>query len=226
MSVTGIVNDTAFHALIVSFTHSQNHNLYKYLITYISKMILNEQKIAIIEEFLRDYSLKITGSEIARKKNLNQKSAANTLLELEEHGFLKSEIEGKNKHYFLQIEDKELILHFILAVEHVRTINFYKKNLLIKEIMYKIKPLCKGMLIVFGSYAKGLQKKDSDVDIFLAGECNAKEIQKIQDAYGIALNIKQYSLNKLSLDDHLVKEVITDHIFINNCDEFVSLLLR
>ncbi len=189
-------------------------------------MVLNEPKVAIIEVFLRDYSLKITGSEIARKKNLNQKSTANTLLELEEQGFFASEIEGKNKHYFLQKEDKELISHFILAVEHVRTINFYKKNPLIKEIIHKIKPLCKGILIVFGSYAKGLQKKNSDLDIFLVGECNVEEIHKIQDAYGIELNIKQFPLKKLSLDDHLVKEVVKDHIFINNCDEFVSLLLK
>ena len=66
-------------------------------------MILNEQKVTIIEEFLKNYSLKITGSEIARIKNLNQKSTANTLLELEEQGFLVSETEGKSKYYSADI---------------------------------------------------------------------------------------------------------------------------
>lgn len=193
-------------------------------------MLLNEQRILVVEEFLRDYTLKVTGSDVARKKKLNQKSTANILHELEEDGFLISENEGKNKYYSLQKADKEMLLHFILVIEHLRTISFYKKNPLIKEIVAKIKPLCKGILIIFGSYAKGKQKKDSDLDVFLVGKYDAQEIKKIGERYNIEMNIKQYSLsvfkNPHAAEDYLIKEVIKDHILVNNAEEFVLLLME
>lgn len=188
-------------------------------------MLLNEQRILVVEEFLRDYTLKVTGSDIARKKKLNQKSTANILHDMEKEGFLTSETEGKNKYYLLQKADKEILLHFILVIEHLQTINFYRKNPLIKEIMAKIKPLCKGILLIFGSYAKGKQKKDSDLDVFLVGKYDAQEIKKIGERYGIEINIKQYPLsvfkNVPSPEDYLIKEVLKDHIFVNNAEEFV-----
>ncbi len=193
-------------------------------------MLLNEQRILVIEEFLRDYTLKVTGSDIARKKKLNQKSTANILHELEEEGFLTSETEGKNKYYLLQKEDKEMLFHFILVIEHLRTIRFYKKNPLIKEIMAKIKPLCSGILVIFGSYAKGRQNKESDLDLFLVGKYNTQDIKKIGEKYNMEINIKQCPLSffKKSLcgEDHLVQEVIKDHILVNNAEEFVSLLME
>lgn len=193
-------------------------------------MLLNEQRILVVEEFLRDYALKITGSDIARKKKLNQKSTANILHELEEDGFLMNESEGKNKYYSLQKADKEILLHFILVIEHLRTIRFYKENTLIKEVITKIKPLCKGILIIFGSYAKGKQKKDSDLDIFLVGKYDIKEIKKIGERYGMEINIKQYSLsvfkNAPHAEDYLIKEVLKDHILVNNAEEFVLLCME
>ena len=91
-------------------------------------MLLNDIRIAVIDEFLRNYDIEITGSDIAKKKKLNQKSAANALRELEREDFLKSRIEGKNRLYFLNLEDKENIINFISALEHIKTIRFYKKN--------------------------------------------------------------------------------------------------
>ena len=130
----------------------------------------------------------------------------------------------------MQKRDKELLLHFILVVEHLRTISFYKKNPLIKEIVTKIKPACQGILVIFGSYAKGNQNKESDLDLFLAGKYDPKIIRKIGEKYGIEINIKQYPFplfkKALSGEDHLVQEVIKDHIIISEADTFVLLLIK
>jgi predicted nucleotidyltransferase/predicted transcriptional regulator len=193
-------------------------------------MLLNKQRVLVIGEFLRDYNLKTTGSEIARKKKLNQKSTANVLQELEEEGFLTSEIEGKNKQYFLQKADKETLLHFVLTVEHMRTILFYKKNPLIREIIAKIKLYCKGILIIFGSYAKGRETRDSDLDLFFVGKCNEPEVRKVGEQYSIEINIKEYPhsfLKKAAFkEDYLIKEVIKDHIIVHNAEEFISMLME
>ena len=121
------------------------------------------------EEFLGDYTGFFTGSFIAKKKKLNQKTTANYLQSLEKEGILKSKIQGKNKNYFLNLENKEIVKNFILAVEHLRAIQFYEKNLVIKEILEKINRYINGSALIFGSYAKGIQKKYSDLDILIIG---------------------------------------------------------
>ena len=96
-------------------------------------MLLNNQ-IQVFEEFLRDFNSELTGSFIAKKRNLNQKTVANYLNKLEKETILKSRTQGKNKLYFLNVDNKEILKNFIISVEHLRTINFYEKNILIKEI--------------------------------------------------------------------------------------------
>jgi predicted nucleotidyltransferase len=184
----------------------------------------------VLEEFVRDYSSMLTGSQMAKKKKLNQKSVANVLKEMEKEGLLKSKTSGKNKLFFLNLDDKETIVNFISAVEHLRVINFYKKNPLIKEIATKIIPYCNGIAVIFGSYVKGTKKGGSDLDLFIAGNCKRKKIAKISEAYRLDISIKNYPVcvfNKaLSGRDFLINEVVKDHIIILGVQMFVSKLIR
>jgi len=181
-------------------------------------MLLNNQ-ICVFEEFLSDFNAKLTGSFIAKKKNLNQKTVSNYLNKLEKEHILKSKTQGKNKLYALNLDNKEIAANFIIAVEHLRTVNFYKKNILIKEIAEKLKLHINGMAIIFGSYAKNTQKKDSDLDILVIGKCDEKEINKLSNIYKIEVNLKIYS--KLEWD-FLTKEVIKNHIIIKNAEQFIG----
>ena len=153
------------------------------------------------------------------KKNLNQKTTSSFLKDLEKKKILKSKTEGKNKLYSLNLDNKEVVKNFIIAVEHLRIINFYNKNILIKEIVGKIHSQIKGIAIIFGSYAKGVQKKDSDLDLFIIGKCNEKEIDKLSKMYGLEINLKIYpKLEK----DILTTEVIKDHLVIKNTEQFIE----
>jgi len=189
-------------------------------------MLLNDTELTILEEFVGDYKARLTGSSIAKKKKLNQKTVSNYLKRLEEQNFLKSITEGKNKLYSLNLQDEQLIVNFISSVENARAINFYKKNPLIKEIIAKSLPSIKGIALIFGSYAKGTQKKESDLDIFIAGKIDKKEINKIEDVYHVEINIKAYPLaafkKALEEKDPLVEEAIKSHIIIQNAQEFAS----
>ena len=193
-------------------------------------MLLNNTELAILEEFTGNYGARVTGSYIAKKKKLNQKTVSNYLKKLEGQSFLKSITEGKNKLYFLNLQDEQLIINFLSTAENARAINFYKKHPLIKEITAKSLKSIKGISIIFGSYAKGAQKKDSDLDIFIAGEADKKEIEKIGDMYHIEINIKAFSLkefkNALQEKDPLVEEVIKSHIITKNAQEFVSCIIE
>jgi len=173
----------------------------------------------IFEEFLGDYSALLTGSFIAKKKKLNQKTTANYLSKLETEHILKSKTQGKNKLYFLNLDNKEIVKNYILAVEHIITLEFYKKNLVIKEISEKINEHINGSAVIFGSYAKGMQKKDSDLDILIIGECNEKEIEKIGKTYNLEINLKIYSKFE---KDILTKEAMKNHIFIKNSELIIQ----
>ncbi len=185
-------------------------------------MLLNN-KIEIFEEFLKDFRGYITGSFIAKKKKLNQKTTSNFLKQLEKESILKSKTQGKNKLYFLNLDNKEIVKNFIISVEHLRTITFYKQNNLIKEIVENIQKHIVGTAIIFGSYAKNIQKKDSDLDILIIGRCDEKEISKISKMYNVEISLKIYSEFE---GDILIKEVIKDHILIKNTENFIETLLN
>jgi len=191
-------------------------------------MILNEQKLKILQEFTRDYFEGLTGSDIAKKNKLNQKSVSNTLKELEDEGFLKNETEGKNKIYYLNLEDKKIVEHFISIIEHYKTINFYKENSLIKEIIEKICFFSDGIIVIFGSYAKKLNKKDSDIDIMIVGKYKEREIENISKMYNLEINIKAYTMNSFrkELNSHFITEIKMDHIIVNDVERFVKEVLK
>ncbi len=193
-------------------------------------MLLNNDRLAILEVFLGDYESRFTGSSIAKKMKLNQKTVSNILKGLEREGLLKSTTEGKNKLYFFNLEDKENLINFIAALEHLKAIKFLKKNPLIKEISSKIKPYCKGIIAIFGSYAKGIQKEDSDLDIFIIGEYNAEAIDKAIEPYRIDINIRHYPEkvfeNGIKNKDPFIEEIINSHILIKNGEQFIEQMLK
>ena len=152
-------------------------------------MLLNDLRLAVIEEFLGDYTGSFTGRYIAGKKFLNQKSVANALNGLEDEGFLKSATIGRNKEFSLNLGNLDVLKNIITAAEHVRTVNFLNKNPLIKEVVTKAKPAFNGIVIIFGSYAKGAQKKGSDLDVFVAGTYEKDKVYKVSELYNLQISV-------------------------------------
>lgn len=185
-------------------------------------MLLNKNELKILEEFTRDYSVGFTGSFIAKKKNLNQKTVSTYLKNLEKDNFLKSKIDGKNKIYSLNTGDRPLIQKFISLIEASKTIGFYKKNPLIKEAIFDINS--KGTLAVFGSYAKGLGKKDSDLDLAIIGEIDSKSLKNAEKIYDLEINVKIFP-EIINTKDTLIKEIIKDHVLIKEPELFIEKLL-
>ncbi|MFW6230747.1 MAG: nucleotidyltransferase domain-containing protein [Nanoarchaeota archaeon] len=181
-------------------------------------MLLNTN-FSVIEEWLGDYSMQSTGSAIAKKKDLNQKTVANHLNLLEQEHILKSTTQGKNRLYFLNRDNAEIVRHFIIAAEHMRTIRFYKQQPLLHEISTKISPHIKGVAVLFGSYAKGTPKKDSDIDVLIIGSCDEEQIDKIAKIYRKDISLKIYPEVKR---DILMQEVMKDHIILKNAELFVE----
>ena len=100
---------------------------------------------------------------------------------------------------------------------------------MIKEIIEKINPFIEGIGIVFGSYAKDIAKKDSDLDIFVIGKYNKEKIKKVSKTYGIEISIKCYPLKtfeKNLANDILLKEILKNHIIFLNAEQFIKMVLK
>ncbi len=184
-------------------------------------MLLNKSELKIFEEFAKNKDNHIYGSAIAQKHNLNQKTISNTLNNLEKHGILKFKREGKNKYYFLNKNNSE-IKEIIQLVEINKKINFMKKHAKLRGLFEKLEEKAFGILIVFGSYAKGIEKKDSDLDLFNIG--GIENVRKLEDSFGIDLNIVKIKKDKFNKNEPFIKEVMENHIILKGVEEFIGLI--
>ena len=182
---------------------------------------LNNKRIEMLQDFINNINLKATASEIAKKRNLNQKSTSLFFKELEKQTILKSLTQGKNKLYFLNKESK-LLIHFISIIENLITIEFYKKHTKIKYLAEKILPKINDTAIIFGSYTKNKQKTNSDIDLLIVGDYD-KSIEKDAELFNLTLDIKHY--NKLRKDT-LIEEVKKNHVILKGTETFIQLNLE
>ena len=91
-----------------------------------------------------------------------------------------------------------------------------KKHPPLRQIIEKIQVNNKIKLaIIFGSYAKGLAKKTSDVDVYI--ETQNLGLKKELEMKDSMLSIKIGKYNKSSL---LIKEIEKNHVIIKGVEKF------
>ena len=183
-------------------------------------MLLNDKELKILNVFSNDYSRMIYGRDVAKNLGLNQKSVSNALNGLERKHVLKYKIEGRNKYYFLNRMNPG-IKEIIKLIEINRKIEFLG-NSKIAELLVKLEERVNGILIVFGSYASGRNKKGSDLDLFVVGRVDG--IDSLKDVYGIDINVVRTTRGKFDKGDIIVKEVMGNHVVLKGVEEFVDLI--
>jgi len=184
-------------------------------------MLLNKTEQIILEEFTKSKGSRIYGRAIANKFNLNQKTVSNILNKLEKEDILKFKEEGKNKYYFLN-KNKLEIKEIIKLIEINKKINFMGKNPKLRKLIDEIEKISKGILIIFGSYAKNTQKKDSDLDLVIIG--NIGDLKEFEDSFGIEINVIKIGKNKFDQNEVFIKELMENHIILKGTGEFVDLI--
>lgn len=192
-----------------------------YLITQLCKMIHNTY-FEIIAQFLGDYTREIYGRQLIGKVSLSQKAIALTLEKLESEGVLVSRKSGNMRFYALNKKNPQ-IKDIITITELTRKTEFLNKHKIIAQVF-------KGdsrIIGVFGSYAKNIEKKDSDVDIFIIGEKNSTDnyVESAQ-MFDLDVSIKYFSLKEFKKlrNNPLVKEIIAHHVILSNAEGFVSIV--
>ncbi|PIN90584.1 hypothetical protein COU57_03215 [Candidatus Pacearchaeota archaeon CG10_big_fil_rev_8_21_14_0_10_32_14] len=171
--------------------------------------------------FTNGYNKKLHGSEIARLLKIPQRTVSRKLDYLCILGALKYSREGKNKLYCLD-KSNSIFLQFITMTELFKTLKFIKKNILIGQLfndnLYDS--------IIFGSYAKGINKQNSDIDIVFLHK-NNKKIEEFIDKSPIEIHAHYSDFSslkqKLNDKDSLGMEIRDNHILFGNVTEMIKI---
>lgn len=186
------------------------------------KINITENTLKVLSLFTFDFTREYYVREVERILKISPRTSQLILEDLENKGILESKTRGKIK--LFKLNPSNFTKKYLVFVEQYKAIAFLDKQLLIKEIIEEISPFIDGIGLIFGSYVKGLQKKNSDLDIFIIGSYDNIRITEISKVYGIDLNIKCYPLDifkKSIRNDILVKEVLKDHVVFLNVEDFI-----
>ena len=145
--------------------------------------------IGILSE---NFDNNMNGRELARMAKLSPQTALSRLKLMLQDKIIEKKSSGKNIEYFFAKN-----LESITAISYYETIKsliFLKK----KELKLIIQDILKfsESIILFGSFAKETERKDSDVDLIIING-NKTSINKIIKKYSREINLEYHYLKKL-----------------------------
>lgn len=151
---------------------------------------------------------------IAKKLGESHSTILRKLNNLKKENVIDSRKEGKNKIFFLK---KNLVSKtYILQAELYKLTKLLRYNpelsIIFEEILKKTD---EKLIVLFGSYAKGLAKKDSDIDIYI--ETKSRSVKKTVEDIHSKINVK---IGTFDIRSPLIKEIIKDHIILRGIEVF------
>ncbi len=186
---------------------------------------VNDKVFEILSLFTEGFDKALYVREVAVKAKVSSRTAHLVLKDLEEIGVLSSKVRGKIKLYSLT--ETRVATEYLLLAERYKKIQILQKKIVLAEILEKVIKISDGPLILFGSYAKGLEKKESDIDLLVLGSYDREKLRSVESLFNIEINIKKYTLgifaSKFKID-HLLIEVMKAHIFISGAEEILEAL--
>jgi predicted nucleotidyltransferase len=155
---------------------------------------------------------------LAKALNTNPMTISRTLKELEKNNIVEFNQEGKNKAY--RIKDSLDAREYSKIIEHHKLTDIILRNPEIRTITKTIQDDKDIRLaILFGSYSKNTEKKESDIDIYV--ETTIKDIKERVELLDSKVSVKTGEFDKENL---LIKEIIKSHIIIKGVDRYHELV--
>lgn len=187
---------------------------------------ITQKWVHLLSPFSENYSRSLSATEISKKCKIPQQTVSRGLNELSKNNIINYRIRGRNKLFYIDLE-KQSSKNIINIIENNKSLGFFLKHKDISIILNEIFPRCKS-LIVFGSYAKGTARKDSDIDIIIFE--SKKKIDDIKKRHMIEIN-EHYSTYSefeklLNKENPLAIEVAENHIMFENISGMVDMLWR
>src|SRR3989344_1297050 len=176
----------------------------------------------VIALYRGDYKARFYLREISKLAKLPLKTCQNILAYLEKQRILKSKLEGKNKYFNLNLDNIQTKSH-LLKAEIYKTDLFLEKYSEFKTFLKSIN--INSTIIIFGSFARLMAGKDSDLDLFIISNKEEK----------LPFHLLPYKIHKNSLSEEsfkkaiaeketLIKEIEANHIILNNPSPYINMM--
>lgn len=200
-------------------------------------MVINNATLSIITFFVTDPTKSYNIREIAKKTGINYRLIYNAALLLEKEKFLQIKNVG-NIRVCSFIPKGNLSLSVYAEAE--RTQEFLEKNVAIKIVKEEVDKKMRTVydtVLIFGSYAKGKQKQNSDIDLLcvipehLKREQYEEHIHSIFKLlhYKVDVNVMteiEFIAAKEEKGINIAKESISNHIILRGAEQFHYLLAK
>ena len=187
--------------------------------------MLHNKYFEVLGEFTKDFNRRIYGRELVGKVSLSQKNIALTLDELENDGILVSRKEGNMKFFSLNLKNPR-IKDILTQVDVSRKLNFLKKHKKIEHILGEDDRI----VGIFGSYAKGTEKPDSDLDLFIIGNKKVQDYDKKGEVFNLNISIKYFTEKqfiKLAEEKNaLISEIMKNYVVVFSIESFIGIAWR
>ena len=170
-----------------------------------------DYKLEIVKELLKREN-HIRG--LAKQLNVNHMTILRKINKLFDLNVVDYKKEGKNKVYFLKktLESRQ----FIYLSEFYYLVLFLKKYPFLRKIIDEICLNPKiDLALLFGSYAKNLETKQSDIDIYI--ETKDKKVKQKIENLNSKVNIKLGIYDKENL---LIKEIEKNHVILKGVEKY------
>ena len=195
------------------------------------KYNINQTTLGILGLYRNDYKKSLHLREISRRTEIDVKSIQLQARRLERANILSSVLKGKNRDYQLNLGNLTARYYMVMA-EAFASITLLQKNFPIKKIVGEIEDLVDGVVLLFGSYAKGTAVKESDVDLFIIADKKPKwsvvhEVGNLIDRE-VTMNSasREQFMKGLENNDPLVREAVSEHFVLKGVDDFCDFMWR
>ena len=151
---------------------------------------------------------------IAKSLGESHSTVQRRLNSLAKENVLDHKREGRNKTFFIK---KNLqARNYVYNAERQKLMELLRKYPELSVIAEEVLEKCRERLIViFGSYAKFIAKKESDIDIYI--ETNDAEVKERVGSIHSKIRVK---IGRFDLNSQLIKEIIKNHVILRGIEGF------
>jgi len=162
--------------------------------------------------------------ELSTKTGIATMTTQRLLKLMERENILKSKEEGKNKYFELNADNPKTMME-ILNAESFKTQEIMEAYKPIKSFVKGMPP--EPMIVIFGSYANGTARKDSDLDIMTV--CDK--------AIDMPYHLVPYKIHEIKMtwqqfrqalekSEPVIKEILKNHVILQRHSDFVEIIWR
>ena len=181
---------------------------------------IQKKDVEVMQIYLQDFRREIYGRELTGKVLMSQKSVALTLERLEKEHLLKSKRRGNIRYYRLNEENLE-VRDVLVIAEVVKKLEFLRQHRKIAHLLGEDSRV----VGIFGSYATGTQKHDSDIDLFIIGGREKEDYDAKGKLFDLDISIKYFSEDQFKIKkSSLCREIAKGHVLLFGAERFIALL--